>query len=179
MSAFPTAESDRVRAILRTVGSKIRSGGMKRTGKGWLWSGLALLVAACAAGGASGVSDPLAIVERLLTRSADAWNRGDLETFVSDYAPESGTTFVAGGVVHHGIDWIRGNYAPGFAPGAARDSLRFERLEARALGTNHLLATARYVLFRGDSITSSGPFTLVLRKTDGEWKIIHDHTSRD
>jgi ketosteroid isomerase-like protein len=98
---------------------------------------------------------------------------------MGDYAQESTTTFIAQGHAQHGFDWIRRNYEPAFGPGAIRDSLRFEEVEARALGANYILATARYVLSRGDSITSSGPFTLVLRRTGTTWRIIHDHTSRD
>jgi ketosteroid isomerase-like protein len=49
----------------------------------------------------------------------------------------------------------------------------------RGLGSDYILATARFVLFRGDSITGSGPFTLVLQRIDGAWKIVHDHTSSD
>jgi ketosteroid isomerase-like protein len=60
-----------------------------------------------------------------------------------------------------------------------RDSLRFENVHARPLGPDYAMATARFVLFRGDSTTASGPFTLVLHRMDGRWKIIHDHTSSD
>ncbi len=62
-------------------------------------------------------------------------------------------------------------------PGAARDSLRFEDLETRPLGPGLGLATARYVLFQGDSITSHGVFTLVLEETSEGWRIVHDHSS--
>lgn len=123
--------------------------------------------------------DALAVVDTMMDRGAAAWNRGDFEAFVGDYAPESTTTFVSGTQVQHGFEWIRQNYAPTFAPGAVHDSLRFESLEARSLGGDHILATARYVLFRDGSITSSGPFTLVLKRINEPWKIIHDHTSRD
>ena len=136
----------------------------------------AVLAVACTAGAAS---DPTALVQTMLTHSAAAWNRRDLAGFVADYARDSSTTFVSGGHVHHGFDWIRENYATTFAPGAPHDSLRFEEVEARALGSDFMLATARYVLFRGDSVTSSGPFTLILRHVRGQWKIVHDQTSRD
>jgi ketosteroid isomerase-like protein len=114
-----------------------------------------------------------------LSTSADAWNRGDLEAFVADYAHDSTTTFVAGGEVRYGWQWIHDNYARWWERGTERDSLRFERVTARALGSDHILATARFVLFRGDSTTASGPFTLVLRRVGDTWKIIHDHTSID
>jgi ketosteroid isomerase-like protein len=128
------------------------------------------------------VADPAELTRRLtvqFARSAADWNRGDLPGFLSDYAPESTTSFVSGGHVMKGIDWIRSHYAPRFAPGAVRDSLRFEELEARPLGERYALVTARYVLFRGGAITSSGPFSLVMEERLGGWKILHDHTSSD
>ncbi|HXI21838.1 MAG TPA: nuclear transport factor 2 family protein [Gemmatimonadales bacterium] len=140
-------------------------------------------LAACAPRSRPAVApDPRALRDSLVAqfaRSADAWNRGDLDGFVSDYAPDSLTSFVSRGHVHHGFAWIRQNYAPRFAPGAARDSLRFEEFEVRPLAPALLLVTARFVLFRDGQTTASGPFTLIMeRRTDG-WKILHDHSSSD
>jgi len=126
--------------------------------------------------------DPTRLTEVIalqFNRSVDAWNRGDLQAFVSDYAPDSTTTFVDGRRPQRGFAWIRDHYAPGFAPGASRDSLRIEELRARSLGTTYALVTARYVLYRGGTVTSSGPFTLVMEETTDGWKILHDHTSSD
>lgn len=123
--------------------------------------------------------DPTPAVRDLLTRSAEAWNRDDLDAFLVHYADDTSTTFVAGGRVHHGFEWIRTNYAPGFDADTPRDSLRFEAVEAKALGDDFVLATARYVLHRAGAVTSAGPFTIVLQQRQGQWKIIHDHTSRD
>lgn len=116
-------------------------------------------------------------VGALLDRGAAAWNRGDLDGFVSTYANEPTTSFISGGRVQAGFDWIRDHYAPRFEPGAARDSLRFQGLAVRALGKTHALATAHYVLFRGDSTTDTGIFTLVLRRDGRTWRMRHDHTS--
>lgn len=113
------------------------------------------------------------------TRSAAAWNGGDLDLFVSDYAPDSATSFVDGRRARHGFTYIKSIYAPRFAPGATRDSLRFEELEARPLGASFALVTARFVLFRGGQTTASGPFTLVMEQRPDGWKILHDHTSSD
>lgn len=123
--------------------------------------------------------DPTAEIATMLARSAEAWNAGDLDGFMSDYADDSTTSFMSGGRPRYGYDWIRSSYAPRFEPGAQRDSLRFENIVARALGPDYAMATARFVLAQGDSITGSGPFTLVLQRIDGRWKILHDHTSGD
>lgn len=114
-----------------------------------------------------------------LDRSASDWNRGDLDGFMADYARDSLTGFVSGGRVQRGYDWIREHYAPRFKPGVTRDSLRFEDVQARPLGADHALLNARYVLYRGGSTTSSGPFTLVMQRQPNGWTILHDHTSSD
>jgi ketosteroid isomerase-like protein len=112
-------------------------------------------------------------------RAAADWNRGDLDGFMSDYARDSLTGFVSNGRVERGFGWIRDHYTPSFRPGVARDSLRFESVEASLLGVDYALVTARYVLHKGGAITSSGPFTLVMQRQADGWKILHDHTSSD
>jgi beta-aspartyl-peptidase (threonine type) len=142
------------------------------------------VLAACAAPAAQPVSTPhpAALTDSLVAqfgRSADAWNRGDLETFMSDYARDTRTGFVSRGHVRYGYDWIHRNYAPRFAPGGARDSLRFEEFSVRPLAPAVALVTARFILYRDGRITASGPFTLVMERGPDGWKILHDHTSSD
>lgn len=127
-------------------------------------------------------SDPIEFTRQVvdqLNRAASDWNRGDLAGFLSDYAPESTTTFVDGRRARKGFDFVRNNYAPRFAPGARRDSLHFEEVEARRLSPTLGLVTARFILQRGSSITSSGPFTLIMEQRSDGWKILHDHSSSD
>jgi beta-aspartyl-peptidase (threonine type) len=112
-------------------------------------------------------------------RSAQAWNRGDLDAFMSDYAPDSLPTVVAEGHLRRGFDYIRSRYAAQFAPGATRDSLRFEEFTIRPLTAEFALVTARYVLYSNGRTSASGPFTLLMQLRPEGWKILHDHTSRD
>jgi uncharacterized protein (TIGR02246 family) len=148
---------------------------------------LAIVVVACRASGhpetaASPRADRIELTRQMiaqLERAASDWNRGDLEGFLSDYAPESTTTFIDGRRARHGFDFIRNNYARWFAAGAQRDTLHFEEVEARRLSPTLALVTARYVLQRGDSVSASGPFTLVMERRPEGWKILHDHSSSD
>jgi ketosteroid isomerase-like protein len=147
---------------------------------------LATAIAACRAGGEATVSGKNSTPATLATaitnqldRAAGDWNRGDLDAFLSDYAAESTTTFVDGRRARRGFDFIRQNYAPRFSPGARRDSLHFEEVEARQLSPGLALVTARFVLARGDSVTASGPFTLVMEQRPAGWRILHDHSSSD
>jgi len=119
------------------------------------------------------------VVTAQLERSASDWNSGDLNGFLSDYAPESTTTYVDGRRARSGMDFIRGVYAPRFSPGANRDSLHFEEVEVRPLSATHAIVTARFILQRNNEITASGPFTLVMERRQEGWKILHDHSSSD
>jgi uncharacterized protein (TIGR02246 family) len=116
----------------------------------------------------------------MLERSAAAWNRGDLATFMDDYARDSTLTYVSRGRADTGwqalYDGYQRNY---FAPGTSRDSLTFTDVRVHALAPDLAYATARFRLLRGDSVTASGPFTLVLERRDGRWLILHDHTTQD
>ncbi len=120
-----------------------------------------------------------ATVEHMLLEQAEAWNAGDLDGFMEWYERGPEVTYIGSVGLIHGWNAVRLRYAPLFEPGAARDALRFEGLDTRPLGTGLALATARYVLFDGDSITSTGMFTLVLRAKREGWRIAHDHSAAD
>lgn len=126
------------------------------------------------------LGNPQQEIAAMLQRSASDWNRGDLAGFMSDYAHDSLTSYMAGGHVQYGwqalFDRYQKNY---FAPGKSRDSLSFDELHVRALTPDLAFATARFRLSRRDSTVASGPFTLVLQKQGDRWRILHDHTSAD
>lgn len=126
--------------------------------------------------------DPQRLTEVLdaqFQKATADWNGGDLQGFLSIYANDTTTMFLSGSKFERGFAWIEQNYAPAFAPGAQRDSLRIEGLTARALGTTYALVTARYVLYRDGVTRSSGPFSVVLQERMDGWRIILDHTSHD
>ena len=132
------------------------------------------------ANGAAAVEPDLATqVAGMLDRQAAAWNAGDLEGFMSAYQRSPQTTYIGSSGLIEGYDGIRARYAPDFAPGAARDSLRFEALQVREVEPRVGVATARYVLERDGMVTSTGPFTLVLLNVEGAWLIVHDQSAAD
>lgn len=116
----------------------------------------------------------------MLVRAAANWNRGDLDAFVDDYQPGDTTTFIGRGVLR-GPAAIRGAYAPRFVSGASRDSLSFVLLDVDPLAPDVANVIATYVLARRvgnrDSVTAQGPTSLVVRRTNGRWRIVHDHSS--
>ncbi|MGH7662869.1 MAG: YybH family protein [Gemmatimonadaceae bacterium] len=132
------------------------------------------------AGTESARADSVAVRDAIVSMfqaGAAAWNRGDLDAFMSDYAVGARTTYIGSSGLLRGPEQIRSAYAPRFAPGGNRDSLSFENIEVDVLAPGVVHAVAYYVLARGDSVTSRGPTSLILLKTDGTWRIVHDHSS--
>jgi len=119
-------------------------------------------------------------MEAMLGRAAVNWNRGDLDAFVDDYLPSDTTTYV-GRRLLRGRSAIRASYAPRFAPNAVRDSLSFEILDLDPLAPDVANLIGRYTLKRRvdgrDSVTATGPTSLVMRRVQGRWRIVHDHSS--
>jgi len=118
-------------------------------------------------------------IRALMNRSAAAWNRGDLVTFVSDYEDSPETTFIGHEVTRGGTEAILARYRRGYPTPEAMGTLSYSELEVRALAPGVALATGKFSLKRTDAGGGdvSGRFTLILRQTKSGWKIIHDHSS--
>lgn len=115
-------------------------------------------------------------VTTMLATSAKAWNRGNLDAFMSDYYPGERTSYVTSRGLIHDPARIRERYAPRFAPGGVHDSLSFENVEVDPLAPDVVHVIAWYVLSRGDSTVARGPTSLVMLRHDGRLRIVHDHS---
>jgi uncharacterized protein (TIGR02246 family) len=117
-------------------------------------------------------------IRAMLKNSEAAWNRGDLAAFATDYEDSSGTTFIGRDITHGGVRrfWPA---TPRLSYARAMEHVDLSEIDVRPLGKGYALANGRFALKRtpagGDD--AAGRFTLVLRKTKGGWKIIHDHSS--
>ena len=146
-----------------------------------------VLAAACsrAVGGYHPTSAQRTVVraelQAMLERAAVNWNRGDLDAFMSDYLPSDSTTYVGGRGLVRGPAAIRNSYARLFTGEIVRDSLSFTILDVDPVAADVANLIARYTLARRvagrDSVTASGPTSLLVRRVDGRWRIVHDHSS--
>ena len=106
----------------------------------------------------------------------DAWNRGDLEGFMALYEHTDSLCFIGRNGPTYGWQPTLDRYRKGYPDRAAMGTLEFDRLRFRTLGTDHMLCTGRWQLFR-TADTLSGHFTLILRHGPDGWRIRHDHSS--
>ncbi|MFN7994428.1 MAG: SgcJ/EcaC family oxidoreductase [Bryobacteraceae bacterium] len=118
-------------------------------------------------------------VRAVLTRSQEAWNKGDLAAFASYYEDSPQTTYVGRSTVRGGTSAILERYRTTYPTREKMGTLAFSNIEVRMLGSSYALVTGEFHLERGTDAggNAAGRYTLVLRKTRAGWKIIHDHTS--
>jgi uncharacterized protein (TIGR02246 family) len=116
----------------------------------------------------------LAVIEK----SAEDWNRGDIEAYAQCYEQSPDTTFV-GTEVSRGMADVLARYRRAYPDAAHMGKLTFSNLQARLLNDDLAIVTGRFDLKREDRLGGSkaGLFTLVMRTGANGWRIIHDHTS--
>lgn len=111
----------------------------------------------------------------LLNGTAEGWNKGVLEQYLSVYTPdatEMRSTGPAGGV-----EKIEETMKNGFwKTGRPIQNLRYENVVVRMLGKEGALVTGQYILSGADRPDRTGWFTSVWKKTKDGWKMIHDHS---
>ncbi|HEV8003195.1 MAG TPA: sugar-binding protein [Planctomycetaceae bacterium] len=115
-------------------------------------------------------------LESILSKQAAAWNRGDIDAFMQHYWKSEDLTFSSGGHTTRGWQTTKDGYKLRYPTRERMGQLTFDRLEAFPLGETAALLLGHWHLDRTGPV--GGNFSLVFRKIDGEWVIVHDHTSR-
>ena len=116
-------------------------------------------------------------IKSVLSEQAAAWNRGDIAAFMEHYWKSDELTFSSGGQTTRGWQATKDNYVKRYPTPEQMGELRFSQLEITVLEEHSALVLGRWQLTRKESPVG-GNFTLVMRRIDGRWLIIHDHTSR-
>jgi beta-aspartyl-peptidase (threonine type) len=121
-----------------------------------------------------------AAVKDLLANQVAAWNRGDLDEFMVGYWKDEGLTFYSGATITKGwqatLDRYRKRYK---SEGKEMGTLFFSDVVVESLDESRALARGRWKLTLKDGKTPNGLFTLILRRIDGQMRIVHDHTSAE
>jgi ketosteroid isomerase-like protein len=122
--------------------------------------------------------DPKAAIESVLRTQQEAWNRHDLDAFMTGYWNSPELTFFSGANEHDGwqaaMDRYRKTYV---SAGHEMGKLDFSNLRIELLGSDAAFVRGAWHLTMTDGKTPHGLFTLVFRKFPDGWKIVHDHTS--
>jgi uncharacterized protein (TIGR02246 family) len=142
----------------------------------------ALAIPVCAAAQNSGplftaTRQQLDVVKIILAQR-DAWNKGDLDGYLSHYKNAPDTQAVLANLVR-GLDNIRAAYHQNFPSKDSMGTIEDSDVQVRALGDNFALATGQYHLTRTKKAGGpvDGTFSELFEKTAAGWQIIFSEST--
>lgn len=115
-------------------------------------------------------------IRMLLQTQTESWNRGDLEGFMQTYWSSDSLLFIGKNGVVWGWQKTLDNYKRSYPDKAAMGTLAFEIIQVKKLSDVYYHVTGKWMLQRATD-APSGHYTLLLRKLNGSWKIVSDHSS--
>ncbi|MHA7872109.1 MAG: YybH family protein [Hyphococcus sp.] len=121
---------------------------------------------------------PAAVVAATLRAQAAAWNEGDLDAFMEAYWKSDDLAFVSDGKVTRGWSATMKRYRDRYAKDSGLGRLSLENMNVMVVTDDVAVATGRFALAHGEA-GGSGHFSLTLRRMNGVWRIVHDHTISD
>jgi hypothetical protein len=115
-------------------------------------------------------------IRDLLNRQTLAWNRGNIDEFMSGYWKSDSLMFVGKSGVTYGYTNTLNNYKKNYSDSAQMGKLFFDLLQVKKLSAEYYWVLGKWFLKRsvGDI---GGHYTLLFRKIAGKWMIVADHSS--
>jgi hypothetical protein len=119
--------------------------------------------------------DEKAITQMLKAQEA-AWNEGSLEKFMVGYWQNDSLMFIGKNGPTYGYNNTLANYKKGYPDTSYMGKFTSTIIGFKKLSANYYFVTGKWFLKRsvGDS---KGYYTLLLRKINGKWVIVADHSS--
>ena len=119
-------------------------------------------------------------IRAVMQKSAEDWNRGDLDAFATCYKNSPDILFI-GRKISRGYAEMLATYQAAYGTAERRGTLTFSDLEVQPLDARFATVTGHFKLERtaaggGDA---SGYYLLVFEKTAGGWKIVRDDSTSD
>jgi ketosteroid isomerase-like protein len=140
--------------------------------------------ACCISAQSAGQPADEAAIRAAIKAQTDAWNQGDIPSFMRAYEDSPDTTFI-GQKLRKGYQPILQRYKQSYTSREQMGTLTFSDLDIRLLPSGCgkpeiAVVTGKFHLDRtahGEATKADGIFSLVWRKGSTGWKIILDHTS--
>lgn len=123
-------------------------------------------------------TDDRELIEGIMAAQEAAWNKGEIEEFMTGYWASDSLTFVGKSGLNQGWQKTLDNYKKGYPDRAAMGQLKFTNLHFSPLGTDFYHVIGKWELTRDSSLDNlAGHYSLVWQKRNGAWCIISDHSS--
>lgn len=113
-------------------------------------------------------------IDRAMHQSAKDWTDDDLDAFMRAFHNSPDTRFVTPGGITMGWDAIRERYRGSID----KSNLWFTHIDVTPLTPDTALVFAQFHnKMNADGAYSTGLTSLLMKKVDGNWVIVHDHSS--
>jgi len=138
---------------------------------------------ACLAASKASAQQPDAVtteIQKFVRTYVDANNRADVNAMMEMIGRKAGVVSVGDGELSRGWNAIRSE-AKKLVGSRGRYQILLGPVDVSSLGTGYALAIAPYTMTlsseEGEKVQIRGALTLVLERSSGSWKIIHEHSS--
>lgn len=113
---------------------------------------------------------------KMLFAQEQEWNKGNLESFMKGYWENDSLLFIGKNGPKYGYNTTLENYKKGYPDTAHMGKFTSTILSIKKLSRKYYFVLGKWYLKRtvGDA---KGFYTLLIKKVDGEWVIIADHSS--
>lgn len=114
-------------------------------------------------------------IRQIFVRGQAAWKRGDIDAFMKGMWVDESTVHIFNEEITVGHAAIRERYSSRYTDPDRMGELTTKDMVVKVLSPDIAYVYSRWNFTHPD-IAFDGVFTLVLRKIDGEWLIVHDHS---
>ncbi|MDP6633742.1 MAG: nuclear transport factor 2 family protein [Phycisphaerae bacterium] len=112
-------------------------------------------------------------IKALMTQQAKDWSAGDYEAFMKGYHNSEDIRFAHPKGITRGWQAVMDAYKRN----PKKSSLEFSDLDITPLSPSAAMVFGRFHNHVEDNTYKTGLFTLLMRKINGQWKAVHDHSS--
>ena len=117
-----------------------------------------------------------AAIKLMLTNQTQAWNAGDINSFMIGYWQSDSLLFIGKNGPKYGYQTTLNNYKKGYPDTAAMGKLTSTVISFKKLSNEYYFVIGKWHLTRTIS-NIEGHYTLLLQKIKGKWVIVADHSS--
>ncbi len=112
----------------------------------------------------------------VLDDSEKGWNTGNIEQYMECYRKSEKMRFAGNGNFNFGWENTLKRYKKSYPDKEAMGRLSFSDVDITVISNDAALVFGRWTLRYPDK-EKTGLYTLLLRKFDEGWRIVHDHSS--
>ncbi|MBC7904297.1 MAG: nuclear transport factor 2 family protein [Gemmatimonadaceae bacterium] len=118
--------------------------------------------------------DEQAILE-VIRQEEEFWNKGDIEGYVSLYAPDDSTRMILGKGAAYGRDSILAFYKK-YWPKEKMGRLELDGEGMERLSDNFYYVTGYFHVTQADGRVINGRYSSLMKKVKGKWYLYTDHS---